>query len=204
MATMETTIDQRRIPGLSLMDSPPEYTSPEKWNTPYKIFTQDPKSQGPIPSFKRPYQHITMSRAAQPHLRCTPLSIQDTDETPASPIQLRINASVRVCNSDNLICLDQSPADHANAIAKAVVQAIEEHSSGQCGIPMIDEDGHPRPISIDVDAGVTIEGKGNVVGSRGFVCSALARRNGLSKWGLTCDDAEEAAPSTKRPRPSAA
>lgn len=190
---MSTTFDQHRIKGLSLMESPPEYTSGT-------IPPQEAKSNVSNPSSKRRYQHIALQTAKQQTPTYTSL---DTEDTVSSPIHLRINASVRVCNSDNLVCFDKSPAEHANAIAKAVVQAIEEHSSGKCGIPMIDEDGRPRPISIDVDAGVTIEGKGNIVGGRSTVCNALARRHGPAKWGLDAEDGEDGEPSVKRRRPSA-
>lgn len=32
---------------------------------------------------------------------------------------------------------------------------------------MIDEDGRPRPIDVKIEAGVRIEGRGNVVGEKG-------------------------------------
>jgi hypothetical protein len=140
----------------------------------------------PLPT--RPSQH---SLGGPTSKKCQPtytLTTVEGDESASSPIYLRINASVRVTNNDNLICFDKSPADHANAIAKAVVQAIEEHSSGKCGIPMIDEDGRPRPIHIDVDACTAIEGKGNVIGSRSLVHNALSRRQSLTKWTMESDD----------------
>lgn len=197
---MDTALDQCRIKGLPLMNSPPGYTSPGKQHSTHTIFSQESKPHTSVPGSKRQYQHISLQTARQQTPTYASLNAEDA---PSSPIHLRINASVRVCNSDNLVCFDKSPADHANAIAKAVVQAIEEHSSGQCGIPMIDEDGRPRPISIDVDAGVTIEGKGNIVGGRSTVCNALARRHGLARWGLDGDDEEDGEPSAKRRRPSA-
>ncbi|KAG6032458.1 hypothetical protein E4U19_007445 [Claviceps sp. Clav32 group G5] len=92
----------------------------------------------------------------------------DTDDSP-SGIILRINSSVRISSNNNHVCINETPAQHANAIARAVVQAIQENSAGQCGIPMIDEDGRPRPVRIEVDAGLEVHGEGNVVGHEVFV-----------------------------------
>ncbi|KAG6003978.1 hypothetical protein E4U21_001558 [Claviceps maximensis] len=93
-----------------------------------------------------------------------------------SSIFLRINTSVRVSSSNNQVCINETPAEHANAIARAVVHAIQENSSGQCGIPMIDEDGRPRPVRIEVDAGLEVHGEGNVVGNDKFVVELLRQK----------------------------
>ncbi|PNY27317.1 Uncharacterized protein TCAP_02753 [Tolypocladium capitatum] len=128
---------------------------------------------------------------------------EDSDDG-LSAISLRINTSITVSSNDNMVCLAETPADHANAIAEAVVKAIQQHSSGQCGIPMIDEEGRPRPIRIEVDAGLTIEGTGNVVGRESIVAEvvrqrgkALRRRRQESE-----EDDEDAAGPSKRRRPS--
>ncbi|KAG5916987.1 hypothetical protein E4U61_003133 [Claviceps capensis] len=92
----------------------------------------------------------------------------DADDS-LSGIILRINSSVRISSNNNHVCINETPAQHANAIARAVVQAIQENSAGQCGIPMIDEDGRPRPVRIEVDAGLEVHGEGNVVGHEVFV-----------------------------------
>lgn len=98
------------------------------------------------------------------------------DAEECSPISLRINASVNVSRSNNIVCLSSTPAEQANAIAKAVVQALNEGSSGRCGIPMIDEDGRPRSLRIEVDAGLVVEGTGNVIGGPEVVGPLLRRR----------------------------
>ncbi|KAG5949702.1 hypothetical protein E4U60_002240 [Claviceps pazoutovae] len=92
----------------------------------------------------------------------------DADDSP-SGILLRINSSVRISSNNNHVCINETPSQHANAIARAVVHAIQENSAGQCGIPMIDEDGRPRPVRIEVDAGLEVHGEGNVVGHEVFV-----------------------------------
>lgn len=119
-----------------------------------------------------------------------PEEYDEDDEEGFSAISLRINTSVHISSNNNLVCLNDTPASHANAIAKAVVQAIQENSSGQCGIPMIDEDGRPRPVKIEVDAGITVEGSGNVVGSEDVVNQVLRLRSLTRK--RSADDESDA------------
>ncbi|KAL6868657.1 hypothetical protein J3F83DRAFT_737913 [Trichoderma novae-zelandiae] len=127
---------------------------------------------------------------------------QDQEES-ISPISLRINTSVLISKNNNLVCLTDTPASHANAIARAVVKAIQENSSGQCGIPMIDEDGRPRPVKIEVDAGITVEGSGNVVGNEAIVNEVLRQRSLTRKRAADFDDENElSAPPTKQRRGS--
>ena len=129
---------------------------------------------------------------------------QEESEDGFSAISLRINTSITVSSNDNMVCLAETPAEHANAIAEAVVKAIQQHSSGQCGIPMIDEDGRPRPIRIEVDAGLTVEGTGNVIGKESIVAEVL-RQRGQSLRRRRQDsegDDEDAAGPSKRRRPS--
>ena len=81
-----------------------------------------------------------------------------------SPIRLRIDASITISTDNNVVFLESSLADQGKSMVNAVVQALRDHSSGQCGIPMIDEDGRPRPIDVEVHAGMTVEGTGNIIG----------------------------------------
>ncbi|KAH8176079.1 hypothetical protein LIA77_04497 [Sarocladium implicatum] len=114
----------------------------------------------------------------------------DTD-SPMSPISLRINTSINVTKSNNVVCIgDAPPADHANAIAKAVVEAMQENSTARSGIPMIDEDGRPRPINIEVDASMLVEGSGNIVGSSVAVTEIL-RQQGLARRRRHLGDGDE-------------
>ncbi|KAJ4271783.1 hypothetical protein NW762_000489 [Fusarium torreyae] len=112
---------------------------------------------------------------------------EDQDVAPegSSPISLKIDTSINVSRSNNIVCLTATPAEQANAIARAVVQALHEGSSGRCGIPMIDESGCPRPLRIEVNAGLVVEGTGNIIGSRDVVGDLIKRR---------------AEPSLRRPR----
>ncbi|KAH7023124.1 hypothetical protein EDB80DRAFT_30715 [Ilyonectria destructans] len=110
-------------------------------------------------------------------------SADDEHDPESSPISLRINTSINVSRSNNVVCLATSPAEQANAIAQAVVKALHEGSSGQCGIPMIDENGAPRPLRIEVDAGLVVDGTGNVVGSSDSVNEVLRQRNDTTVLG---------------------
>lgn len=129
---------------------------------------------------------------------------QDQDETSetSSPISLRINTSVNVSRSNNVVCLTATPAEQANAIAKAVVQALHEGSSGRCGIPMIDESGCPRPLNIEVDAGLVVEGTGNVIGTRDIIGELLQKRgtSPLRRSRDEVEDEDEEFPPAKRRR----
>ncbi|KAM0424765.1 hypothetical protein ACHAPT_010075 [Fusarium lateritium] len=127
--------------------------------------------------------------------------VVDEDEAApegSSPICLRINTSVNVSRSNNVVCLMATPAEQANAISKAVVQALNEGSSGGCGIPMIDESGCPRPIKIEVDAGIVVDGTDNVVGSREVVDELLRRRAEASPRRPREDDEDEESAAKRR------
>ncbi|TLS27789.1 hypothetical protein PpBr36_00379 [Pyricularia pennisetigena] len=83
-----------------------------------------------------------------------------------SPISIKVNTAVRVSQSDNLVDIGRpDPSD----IAAAIVGAIERASSASAGVPMIDGNGEPRPIKIDVDATVEVGGSRNVVGKDEFL-----------------------------------
>ena len=45
---------------------------------------------------------------------------------------------------------------------------------GADGIPMIDENGRPRPIKVEVMAETTIEGSKNVVGEKAVLAATLS------------------------------
>ncbi|KAF5023302.1 hypothetical protein F66182_4610 [Fusarium sp. NRRL 66182] len=128
-------------------------------------------------------------------------AFDNQDEAPSegsSPISLRIDTSVSVARNNNIVCLTATPAEQANAIARAVVQALHEGSSGQCGIPMIDESGCPRPLEIDVDAGLAVEGTGNIIGGREVISELVRQRVESSLRRPRDEDEEEATPAKRR------
>lgn len=54
----------------------------------------------------------------------------------------------------------------ASKIAMEVVDAMKELSSAKDGLPMIDEDGRPRPVRVEIHAEITIDGARNVIGEK--------------------------------------
>lgn len=105
----------------------------------------------------------------------------DEDCERLSPIHIRVNAAVRISTNDNLVVLAATPEQSVGTITAAVLSAIKQGSSMNCGIPMIDEWGRPRPVRVEVDAGMDISGSGNVVGSEAVVLDAIRRRHQLRK-----------------------
>lgn len=99
------------------------------------------------------------------------------DDLPSSSLTIRINTSININKNNNVVCITDSPQQHANSIARAVTKAIQENSSGNCGIPMIDCEGNPRPLTIEVDAGTVVDGEGNMVGSEAFILKMMRRRD---------------------------
>lgn len=146
------------------------------------------------------HHHVAPSPISEPRFS------SDDDEESQSPINLRINTSLKVTSSNNVVCFTESPADHANAIARAVIRAMEEHSAGRCGIPMIDEDGAPRPINIEVDAGITIEGEGNLVTGREMDVLRHLQEQSSRRSSVAVkrekSESRESSPCKKKGRPS--
>lgn len=122
----------------------------------------------------------------------------DAEDT-QSPIILRINTSIRISDNDNVVCFNDHPAEQAKAIARAVIVVLQENSSGQCGIPMVDEDGRPRPVRIEVDAAVDVGGTGNVVGNEKIVMNAMAQRIQRRRERDDSEDDDESPAKRRRP-----
>jgi hypothetical protein len=93
-----------------------------------------------------------------------------------SPIAIRISTSVHVSKDYNVVSLSATPSEQANAVAGAVLRVLKENSSARCGIPMIDEEGRPRPVKIEIDAGMVVTGSGNVIGSEVVVGEIIRRK----------------------------
>jgi hypothetical protein len=95
-----------------------------------------------------------------------------------SAIRLFIDTPLTVVGDNNMIALDASVS--ASKIALAVVQALKQMTMEGIGVPMIDEDGRPRPIKVNVVAETTVTGSKNVVGERA-VLSTLFVGSGARK-----------------------
>ncbi|KAK7449473.1 hypothetical protein Landi51_05897 [Colletotrichum acutatum] len=99
---------------------------------------------------------------------------EEEEEEEPSPISLRISTRIDVASDSNLIALPYSPAVQANSIAKAIVDAIYERD-WTVGCPLIDENGRPRPLKLEVDAGITVRGSSNVIGTEAVITEFLRR-----------------------------
>lgn len=133
------------------------------------------------------------------------------DDEDRSPIELRITTTVQVEGNNNAILLKASPAAHAKVIAEAVTATVRQAGGIDGGIPMIDEEGRPRPFRISVSAGVNIEGSGNVLGNADHVMRFLGGKrkrdddvDGQEDDGAIADKGRDNAtrPSSRRPRRS--
>lgn len=116
-----------------------------------------------------------------------------------SVITVRISTAVRVHGDGNMVCVGPAhPADTARAVAIAVTRAITraDEEGGRAGVvPMIDEEGRPRPLRIEIEAGIEVRGRGNVLGGQEVVMRALGkRRRGLEEE----EESERRAPRARR------
>lgn len=112
--------------------------------------------------------------AAQAAAAAAAAAQEDEGSADKCPISLRINSSVNISRNNNIVCLEASPADYASNIASAIAKSLLEGSSGRCGIPMIDENGVPRPLLIEVDASMVVQGANNIVGNHDAISQVLA------------------------------
>lgn len=127
----------------------------------------------------------------------------DDDDESLSSITLRINTPLTVRGDGNLVAVDATLS--ATKIAVAVVNSLRHMSMGEHGIPMIDENGRPRPIKVEVQAHTSIDGSKNVVGERSVMAVTIGcgRRAGESAahGGASCAASGAASGSgIKRPR----
>ncbi|CZT48184.1 uncharacterized protein RSE6_08848 [Rhynchosporium secalis] len=92
-------------------------------------------------------------------------SDSDDDEEGLSSIRIKIFTPINVRGDGNLIAMDT--AITATKIAQGVTDALFSMTYGDAqGIPMIDEDGRPRPIRVVVSAPLTVLGSKNLMGER--------------------------------------
>lgn len=190
------------------MAQPPHHTSPEAWTgLPKQPFLSPPT---PRPAYYaanlqlRQQQMICgmMGKPPQPVSEAEPAKLRaqhannlytvqprneemdDDDEVDGrSPIHLRISTALHVSGNSNTVVLSASPAEHAKALAQAVMSAVRQCSDMNGGIPMIDEEGRPRPIDIAVDAGMSVEGSGNILENEKHVMRALGGGDGADGGG---------------------
>lgn len=113
----------------------------------------------------------------------------DFDEEEGSPIHIIISTPLVLKGDNNLIAVD--PATQSSKIAMAVVQALKQLSHGADGIPMIDENGRPRPLKVDVKAEVTVQGNKNVVGEQAVLGSVVGANLRKKEDGVNGSNAKD-------------
>lgn len=132
-----------------------------------------------------PAAATSLSRmAAANHLPHLAHGWQDLDdlsdsegEGDRSAITVRISTAVRVTGDHNIMCLKVDPTETARFVAQAVTKVLRGGGAEERGgIPMIDEEGRPRPLKIEIEAGTEVHGEGNVLGGEEVVMSALGKR----------------------------
>ncbi|KAH6678330.1 hypothetical protein B0J14DRAFT_582463 [Halenospora varia] len=98
---------------------------------------------------------------------------EDDSESKLSEIHLSISTPLRITGDNNIISVDT--ATNASRISLAVVSALRQISATGGGVPMIDANGEPRPIRVDVMAEIMVEGSGNTVGERAVLSQVVDR-----------------------------
>lgn len=78
----------------------------------------------------------------------------------------------------------------------AVVSALKQISMGGSGVPMIDEEGRPRPVKVHVMAETRVQGCRNVVGERAVLGAVVG--GGLAMGAKRKPAAEEDARDGKK------
>ena len=76
------------------------------------------------------------------------------------------------------MCLRSAPEEAAGEAARLVMEAVRAGSAGSGDVPMIDEEGRPRPVVVEVEAGWRVEGSGNVVGREDVVRDVVRAKMG--------------------------
>lgn len=137
----------------------------------------DPATLFPLPAMHPPQHAIEAADLGWPNLEASDRNYNNThndnntldddeDEDSRSAVAVRISTAVRISGNKNIVCL---PADKVRYIAAAVTRSLHEGSA----VPMIDEEGRPRPLRVEIEAGVEVRGEGNMLGAEQIVLRAL-------------------------------
>lgn len=116
--------------------------------------------------------------------------MNDEDDGQSS-INLRVSTALRIQGDNNAVLLSITPIDHARAVAQAVISAIRQCGDVNGGIPVIDEEGRPRPLHIAVDSGVKVEGSGNVLGNEKHIMRFLSGGGAGGGWKRKRDNGDD-------------
>lgn len=126
------------------------------------------------PRFPGANQNIAMPPPAYAYYTSVPQTAAQVDESPESdmdpapsPIIISISSPVTIIGHTNLIAID--PTKIGTNIAHNIVRSIKDASICSAGIPMIDEEGRPRPIEVIVHAGIKVQGTNNTIGEKAAI-----------------------------------
>ncbi|CAN8098675.1 unnamed protein product [Discula destructiva] len=92
------------------------------------------------------------------------------DDGNRSAIMVRISTAVHVTGDNNIMHVTADNAATGRFLAEAVTRVLRG------GVPMIDEEGQPRPLRVEIEAGIKVYGEGNVLGGEEVVSRALGKR----------------------------
>ena len=97
---------------------------------------------------------------------------ENEEEPRLSEIRITVNTPLMITGDGNSVSVDV--ALNASKVSAAVVAALRGMSTVAGGVPMIDGDGRPRPITMEVTAEIKVEGSNNVVGDKAVLSKTVA------------------------------
>ena len=81
-----------------------------------------------------------------------------------SPLHIVIKTPININGDSNMMTLDMS--EIAVQVAVGVVKAMKKLADDGLDIPMIDENGRPRPVTVETQAPINVTGSRNVIGTQ--------------------------------------
>ncbi|TVY50152.1 hypothetical protein LOCC1_G000073 [Lachnellula occidentalis] len=115
---------------------------------------------------------------------------ENEEEPRLSEIRITVNTPLMITGDGNSVSVDV--ALNASKVSAAVVAALRGMSTVAGGVPMIDGDGRPRPITMEVTAEIKVEGSNNVVGDKAILSKTVAG----SAFQKGREEEEQVAPKT--------
>jgi hypothetical protein len=159
-----------------------------------QLHRTQPNSPPPSYAMANPFGHSLM-----PNPPAHAFEEDDNEQEAASNVSITIRAGVTITGNNNVISVD--PSTTGCKIAVAIVTGLRQISGISGGVPMIDENGRPRPIIVDVDASTKIEGSDNFLGEKAAAAAASAMQGAgqtpNKKRDRSSSDPDE---SSKRPK----
>jgi hypothetical protein len=86
------------------------------------------------------------------------------DGSVPSAIKLHVKCPLSVNGDHNIVGVDT--AVNVTRVAQGIFKALKEMGVNGHGVPLVDEDGRPRPITITASAEITITGSKNFVNDK--------------------------------------